>query len=131
MRHGAQDKHWSKPAMTKIFSAKGLTEARNYAVGFADNLAEGETIDSFAVTKSVYAASVSDPDAAALILNGDPQLNEDPAVIDNVPQAAGQALIQNVSGGLVGQYVLTFSVTTSLGQIFVTDVVLPIAQYVP
>jgi hypothetical protein len=119
--------------MTKVFAAKKSTEAINYTVGFAERLTDGKEIVSFAVDKSVYKDTVTDPDASSLTFNGDPLLNIADEVIDGVPQAIGQALIINVGGGLVGQYVLTFSVTTNSTppETFVTDVILPIAQFVP
>jgi hypothetical protein len=116
----------------QAFSAKGTGETLTLTVAFSANVSSDAVIVSAAVTAEVYDASPVLDDNPSAILDGDPQINGDPFTVRWRPVLPYQAIMQSVTGGIVGAvYVLTFKATLSTGEVLIEQGTLAITKYVP
>lgn len=116
------------------FDDKAVGEVVNRVVVFAKRLPPGITLSGAIVTASVWEKSTT-PDPNPALFNQPPLVNTNAFVTDKgVTVLPGQAIIQQISGGVVGAtYVLSFQATTSASppEKLFEDVRQTVSEYVP
>src|SRR5579862_5661401 len=120
-------------------SSRTTYMTRTLTVGLSPQLAAGVTLESCAVTAEPGPASSTVKDTlagATSTLSGSPTINTQVLIIDTptgaVAQTPGQAISQQVTGGLVGaNYVYRFKAVGSDGNTYEADVLQLVVPYVP
>jgi hypothetical protein len=114
------------------FEAKKPASTYIYAAGFSALIPEGVTITTKTVAVTVYDKSAVADASPSSMLTGSSALNLDAVVIDFVNNPVGTAVLQKITGGVLGAtYVISFSTLLSDGQTLSEDVLLPVAKYEP
>lgn len=116
----------------RSFDPKVSSEIRALTAIFSKVATPGTTIASCTVAASVATDSrVADP-TPQNIISGSPVINALAGLIGGVTVPPGLAITQSVQGGVLDcTYVLTYTATMSDGQIFVEQVRIFVAPYVP
>ena len=112
--------------MTATFDTKYVGEHLNMACSFSARMANDDTIATCTVTIAVVSGVDASPDD---MLNGSAVLNSASFAFGGVITRVGQAVIQNVEGGVDGVvYELAYTATTTAsGETLIEKVQLPVA----